>query len=107
NISSGETDASVSQVDFALYAQDDWRVRPNLTLSYGVRYEHQTNIHSPLNFAPRVAMAWSPGAANSAHPPKMVIRVGGGVFYNRFGENQTLQANRYNGLNTQQFTLRE
>jgi len=107
NISSGSPEAGVSQFDFALYGQDDWRVRPNLTLSYGLRYEHQTNIHSPLNFAPRVAMAWSPGAANSAHPPKMVIRLGGGIFYNRFGENQTLQANRYNGVNTQQFTLRE
>jgi hypothetical protein len=107
NISSGNPEAAVSQVDFALYGQDDWRVRPNFTLSYGLRYEHQTNIHSNLNFAPRVAMAWSPGAANSAKPPKMVIRVGGGVFYNRFGENQTLQANRYNGVNTQQFTLRE
>jgi hypothetical protein len=107
NISSGDPQASVSQFDFALYAQDDWRVRPNLTLSYGLRYEHQTNIDSPLNFAPRVAVAWSPGAANSARPPKMVLRFGGGMFYNRFGENQTLQANRYNGVNTQQFTLKE
>ena len=107
NISSGNPEASVSQFDFALYVQDDWRVRPNLTLSYGLRYEHQTNIHSPLNFAPRVAMAWSPGAANSAHPPKMVIRLGGGVFYNRFGENQTLTARRYNGVDTLQFTVKE
>jgi outer membrane receptor protein involved in Fe transport len=54
----------VKQIDAGLYAQDDWRVRPNLTFSVGVRYENQTNISSLLNFAPRVAMAWSPGAAN-------------------------------------------
>jgi hypothetical protein len=107
NISSGNPKASVSQVDFGIYAQDDWRVRPNLTFSYGLRYERQTNINSTLNFAPRVAVAWSPGAADSAKPPKMVIRAGGGVFYNRFGENNTLQANRFNGVNQQQFFVSE
>ena len=107
NISSGNPEASVSQVDFGIYAQDDWRVRPNLTFSYGLRYERQTNISSILNFAPRLAVAWSPGAANSAKPPKMVIRAGGGVFYNRFGEGNTLQANRFNGVNQQQFFVSE
>ncbi|HCX31939.1 MAG TPA: TonB-dependent receptor, partial [Blastocatellia bacterium] len=107
NISSGNPEGSVSQVDVGIYAQDDWRVRPNLTFSYGLRYENQTNIHSILNFAPRLAVAWSPGAANSAKPPKMVIRGGGGVFYNRFGEGNTLQANRFNGVNQQQFFVSE
>jgi hypothetical protein len=107
SIASGEPKASVSQTDFGIYAQDDWRVRPNFTLSYGIRYEGQTNINSILNFAPRVAFAWSPGAANSAKPPKMVIRGGGGVFYNRFNEGNTLQAIRFNGLNQQQFSIAE
>ncbi|MCU1266559.1 MAG: Cna protein B-type domain protein [Acidobacteria bacterium] len=107
SINTGNAKASVSQVDFSVYGQDDWRIRPNITLSYGLRYENQTNTHSPLNFAPRLAFAWSPGAANSAHPPKMVIRAGFGIFYNRFGENQTLQARRFNGFNQQQFLFRE
>ncbi|MDQ2936600.1 MAG: carboxypeptidase regulatory-like domain-containing protein [Acidobacteriota bacterium] len=107
NISSGNPQASVSQVDFGIYAQDDWRVRPNLTLSFGLRYEDQSNISSKFNFAPRLAVAWSPGAANSAKPPKMVIRGGAGVFYNRFGEGNTLQANRFNGVNQQQFFVSE
>jgi Carboxypeptidase regulatory-like domain/TonB dependent receptor len=107
SIASGNPRADVSQTDFGVYAQDDWRVRPNLTLSYGLRYEGQTNIGSILNFAPRLAVAWSPGAANSAKPPKMVIRGGGGVFYNRFSENSTLQASRFNGVNQQQFVASE
>ncbi|MGH9874312.1 MAG: hypothetical protein ACRD9S_17810, partial [Pyrinomonadaceae bacterium] len=72
-----------------------------------LRYEGQTNIGSKFNFAPRLAFAWSPGAANSAKPPKMVIRGGGGVFYNRFSEGNTLQAIRFNGVNQQQFSVAE
>ena len=107
SIAAGEPAASVSQTDYGIYAQDDWRVRPNFTLSYGLRYEGQTNIGSVLNFAPRLAFAWSPGAANSAKPPKMVIRGGSGVFYNRFGEGNSLQAHRFNGVNQQQFVVSE
>ena len=107
SIASGEPAASVSQTDYGVFAQDDWRVRPNITLSYGLRYEGQTNIGSKFNFAPRLAFAWSPGAANSARPPKMVIRGGGGVFYNRFGEGNTLQAHRFNGVNQQQLVVSE
>ncbi len=107
SISSGNPLADVSQVDVGVYAQDDWRVRPNLTLSYGLRYENQTNISSPWNIAPRAAFAWSPGAANSTRPPNMVIRGGAGIFYNRFSEGQTLQANRFNGVNQQQFFVTE
>ena len=107
SISNGNPLATVKQIDAGLYAQDDWRVRPNLTFSFGVRYENQSNISSLLNFAPRVAMAWSPGAANSTRPPNMVIRAGGGIFYNRFSENNTLQANRFNGSNQQQFSVTE
>ncbi len=107
NISAGDPLATVSQVDYGLYAQDDWRIRPNLTLSFGLRYEGQTNIGSKFNFAPRLAVAWSPGAANSTKPPKMVLRAGGGVFYNRFNESSTLQANRFNGINQQQYFVSE
>lgn len=107
SVATGDPQASVSQTDYGVYAQDDWRLRPNFTLSFGLRYEGQTNIGSSLNFAPRFFFAWSPGAANSAKPPKMVIRGGGGVFYNRFSESSTLQANRFNGVNQQQFSFRE
>ena len=107
SISQGNPLAGVSQSDIGIYALDDWRVKPNLTFSYGIRYENQTNIDSPLNFAPRVAFAWSPGAANSTRPPNMVIRAGGGVFYNRFNEGNTLQANRFATGGTQQLFITE
>ena len=107
SINSGNPFADVSRTDFGVFVQDDWRVKPNLTFSYGLRYEIQTNAHSKYDFAPRVAVAWSPGAANSARPPKMVIRVGTGFFYNRFSEMSTLNANRFNGVNVLQTFVTE
>jgi len=107
SINTGNPFADVSQSDYGVYIQDDWRIKPNLTFSYGLRYETQTNAHSKYDFAPRLAVAWSPGAANSAKPPKMVIRFGTGFFYNRFGEFQTLTANRFNGVNVEQTQITE
>ena len=107
SISTGNPLATVSQFDIEPYVQDDWRYKPNLTFSFGLRYEIQNNAGSKFDFAPRFAVAWSPGAADSTHPPKTVIRAGGGIFYNRFNEFSTLTANRFNGVNVQQFTFAE
>src|SRR5215831_609093 len=107
SINQGNPLANVSQTDVGLYWQDDWRVRPNFTFSYGIRYENQTNAASHFNFAPRIAFAWSPGAANSTKPPKTVIRGGGGLFYNRFSESYTLTSERFDGVTQQQFVVPE
>jgi hypothetical protein len=104
SIAGGNPQANVTQVDFGPFIQDDWRVRPNLTLSLGLRYEMQTNVHSPTDFAPRLAFAWSPGSGGSRQQ-KTVIRGGFGIFYQRFAEGLTLQANRFNGTNQQQFVI--
>jgi Carboxypeptidase regulatory-like domain/TonB dependent receptor len=106
-LNAGDPFADVTQTDYGVFVQDDWRIKPNLTFSYGLRYEIQTNADSKYGFAPRVAVAWSPGAANSARPPKMVIRFGTGFFYNRFNENSTLQTHRFNGVNVLQTAVTE
>jgi len=107
SINTGDPENGVSQTDIGLYVQDDWRLKPNLTISFGLRYEAQTNVSSRFNLAPRLAFSWSPGAGNSAKPPKTVVRGGAGVFFNRFGENFTLNANRFDGVSQQQFQLSE
>jgi hypothetical protein len=104
SIAGGDPGVGVSQVDLGAFAQDDWRLRPNLTLSLGLRYETQSNISSKLNFAPRVSVGWSP-RRSAKRPPLAVIRAGAGLFYERFGESYTLQARRYNGVTQQQFVV--
>jgi hypothetical protein len=100
-LSAGNPQSEVSQWDFGGYVQDDWKVRPNLTLSLGLRYENQSNIDSNFNFAPRVGFAWQPGGPQS----KTVVRGGYGIFYDRVSENLTMTALRLNGVNQQQFTV--
>lgn len=104
SITTGNPLADVSQVDYGLFVTDDWKVRQDLTLSFGLRYENQTNLGDSLNFAPRFGFAWSPGAGG-ARQPKTVFRGGIGVFYDRFGEFNTLRANRQNGVSQLQYTV--
>jgi hypothetical protein len=64
----------------ALYLQDTWQVRPNLTVNYGLRYELDSQ-YGPLNtpkknFGPRVSFSWDP-----FNDHKTVIRGGYGIFY--------------------------
>jgi len=90
----GNARATARQVDFGAYFQDDWRMRPTFTLSFGLRTEFQTNIRFNLNLAPRVAFAWGLAGPKSSQP-KAVIRGGFGVFFDRVNENQVLIANRF------------
>jgi hypothetical protein len=96
--------ASIGQFDMGVFAQDDWRVKPNLTLSAGLRYEMQNNIHDHGDAAPRVAIAWAPGS-KAGKAGKTVIRAGAGVFYDRFDESNTLQALRYNGASQLNYNI--
>lgn len=104
SITSGNPLASVKQTDMGVFFEDSWRYRPNLTVSYGLRYENQTNISSNMNFAPRASIAWGLDG-NKAKPAKTVLRLGGGIFYDRFQESLTLQANRFNGTNQLQYLV--
>jgi hypothetical protein len=102
--SAGIAELGVHQVDAGIFAGDEWRVRPNLTLSLGLRYETQSNIHDWRDIAPRVAFAWAPrGTAQKGG--KTVLRAGFGVFYDRFALGNTLAAQRYNGVVQQQYVV--
>jgi hypothetical protein len=100
----GNPTVRVNWFDAGLYAQDDWRLRPNLTLSYGLRFETQNNISDHADFAPRLGIAWGIGGTPK-NPPKTVLRAGFGMFYDRFGYDLAAQQQRLNGLIQQKFIV--
>lgn len=99
---------------YIAYAQDQWQVRPGLTLNYGLRYEYYTPLRersdaqvlfdintgtlrepseaafrtSKKNFGPRVALTWSPDSSGTGlfAGGRSVLRAGFGVYY---GPGQT------------------
>ncbi|MGA2966008.1 MAG: carboxypeptidase regulatory-like domain-containing protein [Terriglobales bacterium] len=89
-------------VDAGLYVQDDWKVRPNITLSGGLRFETQNAIHDHADWAPRVGFAWGIGGGGKS-APKTVLRGGFGLFYDRFNQGLVLNADRLNGKTQQQY----
>ena len=103
SLTAGMPSVSVNYVDVGLYAGDDWRVRPNITLSYGMRFETQNAIQDHGDFAPRVGVAWGLGKKGTS--PKTVLRAGSGLFYDRFQEMYLLQAERLNGTTQQQYIV--
>jgi len=56
-----------------------------------------------VDLAPRLGLAW--GVGGRSGPPKVIIRAGAGIFYDRLLETQILQAERLNGITQQQFVI--
>jgi hypothetical protein len=100
----GTPAAGVVLFDAGLFFQDDWRIRQDFTLSYGIRYEGQNRISDHADFGPRVSFAWAVGGKSK--PAMTVIRGGYGWFFDRFQSTNVLQAIRQNGINQQQFVVK-
>ncbi len=77
----GDTDVSQTNPNLGVYAQDEWKVSPRLTLNAGVRYELQfleTIAADADNVSPRLGVTWSPFDAG-----RTLIRGGAGLFFDR------------------------
>jgi hypothetical protein len=96
--------ADIDYADGALFVQDDWKVRSNVTLSGGLRYETQNNLGDHADFAPRLGMAWGIGAKGNK-APKTVLRLGFGIFYDRFTEDLVLAQQLDNGVIQQEYLV--
>ena len=84
-----------SNPNFGVFAQDEWRLRPGLTINAGLRYDVQW-LPDPIetdanNLAPRVGLAWAPGDR------KTVIRASYGIYYERIPLRATSNALQRDG----------
>ena len=75
------------------FVEDSVRVKPNFSLTLGVRYYYQNYFNDdPNNFAPRFAFAWAPRPQG-----KVIFRGGAGVFYDRSGNRAIADLLHYDG----------
>jgi hypothetical protein len=100
----GDPYVSIVRRDIAPFFQDDWKVRPNFTLSLGIRYENQNLISDNKDVAPRIGFAWAPGSSKNG-PPKTVFRGGTGIFYDRVGSGAFESAYLNNGFRQLDYTV--
>jgi hypothetical protein len=107
----GAVGAGYHSLFWNLFAQDSWQVRPNLLVTYGVRYDkfqaptppanepfaYSQQFRTPgANWSPRLGIAWT-------IDPKTVLRVNSGIFYEAPATNLWYNALSSNGSN-QAFT---
>lgn len=78
----GSQSYTVDQELYSLFIQDDYKIRRDLTLNLGLRYERQTFSDDENNFAPRIGLAY-----NVAGNAKTVIRAGYGMYYSQLRAN--------------------
>jgi hypothetical protein len=94
----GDPAVNISQWEMGWFAQDDWRLSPQLTLSFGLRHEFQTNLGDKRNLAPRFGLAWQVDK-------KSTVRAGAGLFYDYVESGITLDTLRLNGQLQRQFVI--
>ena len=96
----GNPELNYHNVMGAIYVQDDIRIRKNLTLSPGVRYELQTHLDDFNNFAPRFGVNWAPFKSGNT-----TIRASWGMFYDWFSTGTYEQTLRVDGFRQQELNI--
>ena len=96
----GNPNIDYKNLQAGVYLQDDIRVRKNLTLSPGIRYELQTHLGDANNFGPRFGLTWSPGKSG-----KTTLRASAGVFYDWLSTNIYEQTLRVDGFRQRELNI--
>ncbi len=96
----GDPNVAYWNLQAGFYVQDDIRVRKNLTLSPGVRFEAQTHLGDTSNIGPRFGITWAPFKSG-----KTTLRASAGVFYDWLSSGTYEQTLRVDGFHQQQLNI--
>jgi len=96
----GDPNIAYANVQGGLYVQDDIRIRKNLTMTPGVRYELQTHVQSYSNVGPRFGVTWAPSASGQT-----TLRGSAGIFYDWLPASTYDQVVRVDGLHQQEVNV--
>jgi hypothetical protein len=96
----GDPNISYQSLQAAFYVQDDIRLRKNLTLSPGLRYEAQTHVHDATDLGPRFGITWAPFKGGQT-----TLRGSAGMFYEWLPTGTYEQALRVDGFRQQELNV--
>lgn len=96
----GDPFIAYGNVQAGLYVQDDIRLRKNLTITPGLRYEVQTHVHDLSNFGPRFGVTWAPFASSQT-----TLRSSIGVFYDWLPTSTYDQTKRVDGFHQEELNI--
>jgi outer membrane receptor protein involved in Fe transport len=82
------------------FFQDEWQLRPGLSIAAGLRYDWQNFFGDGNNFAPRLALAWAVDKSR-----KTVVRTGAGFFFDRSGPGPLWDILRFDGVRLRRYVL--
>jgi hypothetical protein len=100
-VQTGQATVTFWEVVMGAFVEDNIRLKPNFSLSLGLRYYYQNYFNDrPSDFAPRFGFAYSP-TRNS----KSVFRGGAGIFYDRSGPRPIADLLHFNGVNLLRYFL--
>jgi hypothetical protein len=97
----GDPNLAYNYFQGSIYAQDDVRVRRNLTLSAGVRYEAQAHVEDVNNVMPRFGITWAPGAAGTT-----TLRLSWGIFHDWLNNGTYEQTLRVDGQRQKELDIK-
>jgi len=88
---SGDSHFIYHQQEMGAFVQDQWKITDRFSVTPGLRYDWQNFLaEKRLGFSPRVSFAWV-----LDEDAKVVVRGGGGIYYDRFGSGPLLDLVRY------------
>ena len=89
----GSPEIDFTQTRAAFFAQDEWKLLPNLKVSYGARYYVQNAPTVLLNLVPRAGIAWSPDKKQ-----KWTLKVHSGMFSGQYRTEDETELRRLDGV---------